>query len=162
MAVTLLTLPHDELCLLFDKMLEHDNDPHESFLRLLVTTKNLCRKGMDLYEMCVKPFTVKYMCKLIDRKFVGSGMKEYRQMKTDLKRHAEDERAVAQAAQLGFYFGVAVPERTPLDMDIVKYRYLEYVAKIMRGKRSQLLAYQFLVVAAIPLAGDVFPNFIIK
>ena len=58
--------------------------------------------------------------------------------------------------------GVAVPERTPLDMDNAKYRYLEYVAKIVHGKRRQLLAYQFLVVAAIPLAGDGLPNFIIK
>jgi hypothetical protein len=55
-----------------------------------------------------------------------------------------------------------VPERTPLDMDNAKYRYLEYVAKIVHGKRRQLLAYQFLVVAAIPLAGDGLPNFIIK
>ena len=43
---------------------------------------------------------VKYMCKLIDRQFVGSGMKEYRQMKTDLKNHAEDEHVVAQAASM--------------------------------------------------------------
>ena len=38
MAVTLLTLPHDELCLLFDKMLEHDNAVFTIYRKKVVYT----------------------------------------------------------------------------------------------------------------------------